>query len=259
MNYYIIENNLEKAAFYQSIGVDIIMVDLESLGKEERQKGLNTVKSKHTIEDIRKLRSIINKSELCVRIDPLNVRSKEQIDAVIACDADSIMLPYFKYRSEVQTFQDLVDGRVKTVLLFETPESIVNHENILKNYRPDRIHVGLNDLSLSLKNEFMFKSLTLNVIKCFCEYLSDSEIPFGIGGIARLDGGLVAGRLILNEYKRLGARFTILSRSFVGDFEKGEILAGYQDLTRYSEHLSSVSEEYFQALHLELIQKLEDL
>ncbi len=35
-------------------GVDRIWIDLETLGKEERQKGMNTVKSKHSIEDIKK-------------------------------------------------------------------------------------------------------------------------------------------------------------------------------------------------------------
>ena len=53
-----ITNNIEVAKIAQKYGVDRIWIDLEVLGKEERQKGMNTVKSNHTIEDIKKIRPI---------------------------------------------------------------------------------------------------------------------------------------------------------------------------------------------------------
>ena len=48
-----ITNNKDVALIAEKYGVDRIWIDLETLGKEERQKGMNTVKSKHSVEDIR--------------------------------------------------------------------------------------------------------------------------------------------------------------------------------------------------------------
>lgn len=47
-----ITNDLDIAMLAQKYGVDRIWIDLETLGKEDRQKGLDAVKSHHTIEDI---------------------------------------------------------------------------------------------------------------------------------------------------------------------------------------------------------------
>ena len=43
-----ITNNPQIAKIADDTGVDRIWIDLEQLGKEERQKGMNTVKSKHS-------------------------------------------------------------------------------------------------------------------------------------------------------------------------------------------------------------------
>ena len=67
-----ITNDIEIAKIAQKYEVDRIWIDLEHMGKEERQKGLNTVKSNHTITDITKLRPVLDKSELLVRINPIN-------------------------------------------------------------------------------------------------------------------------------------------------------------------------------------------
>lgn len=56
LNLMYITNNLEIALVAEKYGVDRVWVDLETLGKEERQKGMNTVKSNHSIEDIKKIK-----------------------------------------------------------------------------------------------------------------------------------------------------------------------------------------------------------
>ena len=53
LNLMYITNKLDVALVAEKYGVDRIWVDLETLGKEERQKGMNTVKSNHSIDDIR--------------------------------------------------------------------------------------------------------------------------------------------------------------------------------------------------------------
>lgn len=72
----------------QDCGVDRIWIDLEKFGKEERQGHMNSVKSHHTINDIKRVRPIVKKSELLVRINPINSKSKNEIDAVIDAGAD---------------------------------------------------------------------------------------------------------------------------------------------------------------------------
>jgi citrate lyase beta subunit len=103
-----ITNNSEVAAIAQKYGVDRIWIDLETLGKEERQKGMNTVKSKHCINDIVAIKPILKTSELLVRINPMNQNSKEEIDEVISAGADMIMLPMWKSAEEVQQFLSIV-------------------------------------------------------------------------------------------------------------------------------------------------------
>jgi phosphoribosylformimino-5-aminoimidazole carboxamide ribonucleotide (ProFAR) isomerase len=57
-----ITNNPRVAKIAQDAGVDRIWVDLEYKGKEQRQAGMNTVKSNHTVEDVRRLRSVVTRS-----------------------------------------------------------------------------------------------------------------------------------------------------------------------------------------------------
>ena len=54
-----ITNNPAVASIAEKNGVQRIWIDLETLGKEERQHRMNTVKSHHTIGDIRRVRSVL--------------------------------------------------------------------------------------------------------------------------------------------------------------------------------------------------------
>ena len=86
-----ITNNTEVTKIAQKAGVDRIFVDMEYIGKEERQKGMNTVKSNHTVEDVKRLRPVLSKSELLVRVNPIHNETdkwgstEEEIDDYIKC------------------------------------------------------------------------------------------------------------------------------------------------------------------------------
>lgn len=49
-----ITNNPEVAQIAERAGVDRIFVDMEYIGKSERQGGMDTVQSHHTLEDVKK-------------------------------------------------------------------------------------------------------------------------------------------------------------------------------------------------------------
>ncbi len=215
-----ITNNPQVAALAQESGVDRIFVDMEYIGKEERQGGLDTVKSHHTVEDVKNLRRVLNKTELLVRVNPIHdagenwCSSKDEIDAVIDAGADIIMLPMAKTTEEIKKFTEYVGGRVKTMLLLETAEAKENIRAMLEVGGIDMVHIGLNDLHLSYGMKFMFQLLTDGTVAELCEIFKSYGIPYGFGGIARLGFGMLPAEHVIAEHYRLGSSMAILSRSF---------------------------------------------
>lgn len=215
-----ITNKPKVAALAQQAGVERIWVDMEWIGKEERQAGMNTVKSHHTIEDITKLRSIITTSTLMARVNPIHEAtkdycdSKEEIEETIKAGAEVIMLPMFKTVAEVDKFVSYVSGRVKTQLLLETKEADQIIDQILEVPGVDEIYIGLNDLHLSYGQKFMFEPLCDGKVDRLAEKFQAKDIKFGFGGIARLGKGLLPAEYVIAEHYKLGSTAAILSRSF---------------------------------------------
>lgn len=209
-----ITNNPDVALIAEKYGVERVWVDLEVLGKEERQKGMNTVKSKHSIDDIRKIKPLLTTAEMLVRVNPWNENSIFEVEQVIAAGADIIMLPMWKSVTDVRNFLKTVDGRCKTSLLLETKEAVDCLDEVLKIGGMDEIHIGLNDLHLSYGLEFMFELLSNGTVQMLTDKIKLSGIPYGFGGIARLGCGDLPAEKIIMEHYRLGSSRAILSRSF---------------------------------------------
>lgn len=209
-----ITNRPEIAKVAEEAGVDRVWVDLEYKGKEERQAGMNTVKSNHTVDDVRALRKVITKSSLMVRVNPLDDESEAEINAVVEAGADYIMLPMFKTRAEVERFVALVGGRARTMLLLETKEA---EERILEYVDVpgiDEIHIGLNDLHLAHKMTFMFELVANGTVEKLANILKEHGIRFGFGGFARIGYGILPAEMILTQHYALGSEMAILSRGF---------------------------------------------
>lgn len=209
-----ITNDVGVAKIAQDSGVDRIFVDLEVIGKEERQKDMDTVKSNHTIEDVKKIKSVLNKSQLLVRVNPIHDSSEYEINEVINNGADIIMLPFFKTVEEVNIFLTYVNKRTKVCLLLETPEAVKVLDDILQIDGIDEIHIGLNDLHLGYKKEFMFELLSDGTVEKICKKIKKSNIKYGFGGIAALGKGVLPAEMIIKEHYRMGSTRVILSRSF---------------------------------------------
>lgn len=209
-----ITNDPRVATIAENAGVDRIWVDLEWMGKEERQFGMDTVKSNHVVSDVAKLRPFVRNSELMVRVNPIHEKSKEEINAVILGGADLVMLPYFHSPDEVKEFIRLVSGRAKVMLLLETKEAYERLQEIVKIQGIDEIHIGLNDLHLSYGMSFMFELLANGMVENACRIIERAGILYGFGGIAKLGEGMLPAENILTEHYRLGSSMVILSRSF---------------------------------------------
>jgi len=218
-----ITNEPEVALIAEKYGVQRIWIDLEVIGKEERQKNMDCVKSKHSIDDIHIMAKVLKRAELMVRINPWNVGSKEEIEKVLAAGAQRIMLPMWKSNKEASDFLSAVNSRVPTTLLLETKEAVECIDDVLKNPLLDEIHIGLNDLHISYGLSFMFELLSNGTVERLCNKFREKKIRYGFGGIAKIGEGLLPAEKIVMEHYRLGSTRAILSRSFCNSEKIKEI------------------------------------
>ena len=209
-----ITNDLQVALIAEKYGVDRIWIDLETIGKEERQYGKDTVISHHTVEDIARIKPHLSKSEMLVRINPWYDGSRKEIDDVIHAGAEIVMLPYWKTPEEIKKFLAAVNGRARTMLLLETKEADDCLDQVLRLPGIDEIHIGLNDPLLSYGLYFIFELLTNGTVERLCRKIAAKGIPYGFGGIARIGHGTIPAEKIILEHYRLGSTRAILSRSF---------------------------------------------
>ncbi len=210
-----ITNSPDVARIADRAGVDRIFIDLEQYGKQKRQGNWDSVKSKHSIEDIPKVKAVLKNAELLVRTDPVFDGLEEEIEGVLSCSPDVIMLPYFKTVAEVEKFLSMVGGRAKTSLLVETKEAQEKLDDILSLGGIDEIHIGLNDLSHSHGKRFLFEELADGTVDELVGRIKSHGIErFGFGGIASLGKGLLPAERIIPEHYRLGSTCAILSRAF---------------------------------------------
>lgn len=261
-----ITNRPEIAQIAETAGVDRIFVDLEYIGKLDRQGGMDTVQSHHTLDDVKRVSSAITDAELLVRVNPIHdatdeyVSSEEEIFAVIENGADIIMLPFFKTVDEVNRFLKAVNGRAKTMLLLETPEAVEIVDDLVRIEGIDFVHIGLNDLSLGYGMKFMFELLTDGTVERLCTKFREHNIPYGFGGIAALGKGMVPAEMIIKEHYRLGSTCAILSRSFcnvdkINDM--GVIVSAFVDGVREIRELEAECEKHI-GYFIDNKQKLEN-
>lgn len=191
-----------------------LFVDLERLGKAERQAGRNTFISAHSLDDVGRIKQVLRRSPLMVRVNPINASTAGEVEAVLAQGADLLMLPMFTQARELRDFAVLVAGRVPIVPLLETAAALACLDEWIATPGLAEVYVGLNDLHLSLGQRFMFEPLALGMVDRVAAAARRQGLRFGFGGIARVDEGLLPGRDVLAEHLRLGSGSVILSRTF---------------------------------------------
>ncbi|MBC8167264.1 MAG: aldolase [Bryobacteraceae bacterium] len=197
-------------------GIDRVFIDLERMGKAERQFGRALFISDHKIGDVRRMKEAVPSAKIMVRIDPLHDHTKQQIDRVISYGASSIMLPYFHSMDKAKEFVDIIAGRAVAALLVETPESVAVLPALCRLAGVGEIHTGLNDLSIALKYAFLFDVIADGTIDRICGILRDGGVPFGFGGIGSLSRKdlPVDPECVLAEQVLQGATRGWLSRTF---------------------------------------------
>ena len=215
-----ITNRTDVAEIADDTGVDRIFIDLEYIGKEDRQQGLDSVKSQHTVSDIINIKKVLKNAKLMVRVNPIHEKSLDlkgseyEINSVIDSGADLVMLPMYRSMEEFENLLKIVNGRAKPQLLDETPEACGIMKEAVSFPEVDEIHIGLNDLHLAYHKKFMFELLADGTVDKICNDIKKSGKPFGFGGIARIGYGILPAEYIIKEHYRIGSTRAILSRSF---------------------------------------------
>lgn len=268
-----ITNRPEIARIAENAGVDRIFIDMEYIGKADRQGGMDTVQLHHSVKDVQRIRAVVKKSELLVRVNPIHEAgcymgmehdsSENEINAVIDAGADIVMLPYFKTLEELQRFIRIVTGRAKTMALVETVEAANLIKEISELYGLDMIHIGLNDLSLDQGKRFMFQLLADDTVDYLCDILKGSDKPYGFGGIAAPGSGMLPAEYIIRDHYRLGSSCVILSRSFC-DTEKitdlNEVQSifttGIQQIRQIELEAAEYTEKQYKENHNEVINRV---
>ena len=267
-----ITNKPEVARIVESSGVDRVFLDLEYIGKADRQGGMDTVQSKHTLQDVALISNVLTSAELLVRVNPIHeassayCSSKEEIDVAIQNGAQVLMLPYFKTVSEVETFLSCVDGRAKTMPLVETPQAVAAIDEILTLDGIDEIYIGLNDLSLGYGKNFMFELLTDGTVENLSDKFRKKGIPFGFGGIAAPGKGMLPSEYVIREHYRLGSTRAILSRSFCNtdivtdpDEIRSVFTSGMHAIRTLERECEQANERYFAENRKEVCARIEQI
>ena len=223
-------DDAELAGAADEAGVDRVGLDLERLGKHERQ-GADPERriSDHRVEQLPSLRATLKQARAFARVNPVNPDSGGEIDRALDGGADVLMLPYFHTAAEVETFVRLVGGRAFVSLLLETAAAADDVAAIARVRGVGEIVVGLNDLSLDLALSNQFTLLVSPLLERVADEVRGAGLPFGFGGLAdpANDALPVPASLVYAQYPRLGATRAFVARRFTaaglqpGDLKQG--------------------------------------
>ena len=197
-------------------GVDRIGIDIERIGKHLRQGHLPTWISDHREEDLPGIHAALGQARLFARCNPLHGESGGEIERLLGSGVQVLMLPYFKSAYEAERFIRLVDGRAHPVLLLETREAAALTPDLCRIPGVGEIHVGLNDMRLSLGWPSHFHVLVSEFLQRLCATIRAADIRLGVGGVGRCgdDGLPIPSDLVIAQLPRLGATSALLSRAF---------------------------------------------
>lgn len=252
-----ITNDPAVARIAVDAGVDRIFIDMEVLGKAERQGGMDTVQSHHVPADIAAVRSAIgDRAEIMARVNPLNPDSQAEINAAVANGADVIMLPMWRTAEDLRQLVQMVGGRAKVMPLLETDAAAEHLADALRVPGVDQMHIGLNDLHLCYHRKFLFQLLTDGTVDRLCTQLRAAGLPFGFGGVGRPGSGALPAEYIIGEHYRLGSQYVILSRSFCNTSKVTDLddirrifTEGVADVRRVERECAAWTQEQFDENH----------
>jgi hypothetical protein len=196
-----------------SAGITGVIVDWESLGKEDRQLGADTQINHDTLEDLRRVRACTAAKVIC-RINRFGRHSAGEIEQAVQAGVDDILLPMVTSVEEVENALQLAGGRCGVGILVETMAAVQAASELAK-LPLSRVYVGLNDLGIERRTPNIFTAVIDGTVEAIRQHF---PVPFGFGGLTVPERGFpIPCRLLIAEMARLNCSFSFLRRSFQRD------------------------------------------
>lgn len=168
-----------------SAGVARIGIDIERLGKHERQRHIPDARiSDHELSDLSQVVASIRHARPFIRLNPLHAETQREIDTAIALGARAIMLPQFQCAAEAHRFVDWIDGRAEALLLLETAGAFLELKAVVSIPGVSELMVGLNDLSQSMGLCHPMQMAASPVLDDISRITREAGLAFGFGGVA---------------------------------------------------------------------------
>lgn len=205
------------AAAADAAGVGRVGIDIERLGKRERQGAHPRLRiSAHELAALPAVRARLARARAFVRCNPLHAGSGAEIDAALVAGAQALMLPWFHTAAEAGAFVELVAGRAEVSLLLESPAALAEVDDVAALPGVDEIVVGLNDLALATGGTSPFELVASPLLAEVARAVRARGVRFGFGGIADpCHTALpVPPSDAIAQYPRLGAGSAFVARSF---------------------------------------------
>lgn len=211
---YLFCNTVEQVLLAEKAGVDGIMLDWESKGKDQRQQGYDTEINDLDYEALGTFRELTSKP-IMVRINGLCEDSEREVELALSGGATQILLPMAQSADEVEQFIALVNGRAEPCIMIET-QSLVDDIERLATLPWSSAFIGLNDLMITRTANSLWVPLLDGTVDQIYKALSGRQI--GYGGITLIDKGHpLPFKMLLKEMARHGCSFSFLRRSFYRD------------------------------------------
>jgi hypothetical protein len=239
------------AAAADQAGVNRIGIDLEFLGKTERQAGLNTRIERHDFNDLARISKAIHRADLFVRVNPIHAGTQAEIETALELGAQVLMLPAFRTAEEAGIFSRTIAGRARVQVLVEMAPAAVRIREILEVPGIDEVMIGLNDLRLQMGVANHFEMLASPLVDMLAAEVHKKGLPLAVGGVGRVDDRSmpVPTDLVHAQLPRLGATGAWLARVFTDGVPPGwdftEAIASLR--SRLSEWAAKSPEELEQA------------
>jgi 2-keto-3-deoxy-L-rhamnonate aldolase RhmA len=201
----------------EASGVERIGIDIELIGKKERQpESLKSRISHHQISDLRIITKYAKKAAPFVRLNPLHDCSRDEINMALDLGARCLMLPFFRRTSDAEQFVDLIAGRAEATLLVETGAAMMRLHELTRIPGISEIMVGMNDLHWDLQLMNPFEVAVSDMLTCVSEQVRSAGLGFGLGGLASPDtrGLPICPDLLIARYAKLRVGSSWIARSF---------------------------------------------
>lgn len=168
--------------------VEYIGVDIERLGKAERQNHIKNARiNDHELGHLDAIAKTAPGVSLFARLNPLHSGTESEIEDALQRGVTALMLPQFHSAAPLREFFDIVAGRARVIPLLEDVAAMDDLDEILTLCANDELMFGINDFSRSLRLGHPMRMALHPDMEAVARAAKAKSVPFGWGGIASPD------------------------------------------------------------------------